>query len=90
MKAKSKTLKKALRKVDELPDSWFSEESANFDELPSISAKQSITRTSAYINNEDLAYLKAVAKKTHVSVAQITGDIVSQFVQRAKKSNKNP
>jgi hypothetical protein len=86
MKTKSKTLKKALKNVDDLSDDWFGNESANFKDLPSISAKQSITRTSAYINNEDLAYLKKVAKKTHVSVAQITGDIVARFVEKSKKN----
>ena len=85
MKKKSKALRKAIDKVDSLPDEWFGEEKVSFDDLPSISAKKNITRTSAYINNDDLAYLKAVSKKTHVSVAQITGDIIARFVEEAKK-----
>lgn len=89
MKKQRKALKKALSKVDELPDDWFGSQSASFEDLPSVSAKKNITRTSAYIKAEDLAYLKSVSRKTHVSVAQITGDIVSQFVEAAKKKRKS-
>lgn len=89
MKKQRKALKKVLSKVDELPDDWFGSQSASFEDLPSVSAKKNITRTSAYIKAEDLAYLKSVSKITHVSVAQITGDIVSQFVEAAKKKRKS-
>jgi len=88
MKQKPKALQNAFDKIDSLPDDWFGNESASFEDLPSISAKQNITRTSAYIKAEDLAYLKSVSRQTHVSVAQITGDIVSRFVEDAKKKKK--
>jgi len=71
-----------------LPSDWFAEESASFDNLHSVSAKQNITRTSTYIKNEDLLYLKSISKKTHVPVAQLVGDIVSKFVQESKKAKK--
>ena len=88
MKDKSKVLQNALDDVDSLSDDWFGSDSASFDELPSIAAKHNITRTSAYIRKEDLAYLKTISKKSHVSVAQITGDIVSLFVEQSKKLKK--
>ncbi len=88
MKKTTKKLQEAFSKIDSLPDDWFGSESASFEDLPSISAKQSMTRTSAYIKNDDLIFLKAVSKNTHVSVAQITGDIVSKFVQDAKKKKR--
>ena len=85
MKNKPKALQKALDAVDQLPDDWFGNETASFDDLPSISSKKEITRTSVYINKDDLQYLKKVSKRTHVSVAQISGEIIASFIAKSRQ-----
>lgn len=84
MKKIPKKLQKAFNQTDKLSKDWFGEEMATFDELPSVSSKKEIIRTSTYLKEEDLDYLKNVSKKTKVSVAQLTGDIVHEFIKRAK------
>ncbi len=85
MKNESDKLKRALNKIDELPDSMFGSESASFDDLPSVLLKKDIIRTSTYLKQSDLMYLKEISKRTHVPVAQMTGEIISKFVEEAKK-----
>lgn len=84
MKNRPKELQAALDKIDELPDSMFGSESASFDDLPSVQAKKDIIRTSTYIKQSDLMYLKTISKDTHVPVAQLAGEIISKFVEEAK------
>ena len=86
MRKKTSALKKALDKVDSLPDEMFGNESASFDDLPSVKTKREIRRTSVYINNDDLQYLKQISKKTSVPVAQISGEIISEFISKTKKN----
>jgi hypothetical protein len=50
MRDNPKKLQKALDDVDRRPDDWFGVEAANFDDLPSISSKKEIMRTSIYLN----------------------------------------
>ena len=84
MKNRPKELKAALEKIDELPDNMFGSESASFEDLPSVKAKKNIIRTSTYIKESDLKYLKTISKNTHVPVAQLTGEIISKFVKDAR------
>ena len=84
MKNRPKELKAALEKIDELPDNMFGSESASFEDLPSVKAKKNIIRTSTYIKESDLKYLKSISKNTHVPVAQLTGEIISKFVKDAR------
>ena len=84
MKNRPKELKAALEKIDELPDNMFGSESASFEDLPSVKAKKNIIRTSTYIKESDLKYLKTISKNTHVPVAQPTGEIISKFVKEAR------
>ncbi len=83
-----KVLQKALDNVDKLPDDWFGSESASFDDLPSIVSKNETMRTSIYLKKEDLTFLKQISKQKHVPVAQITGEIISQFIQQAKQKGR--
>lgn len=84
MKKKPKELQAALDRIDELPDNMFGSESASFEDLPSVKAKKNIIRTSTYIKESDLKYLKTISKNTHVPVAQLTGEIISKFVKEAR------
>ncbi len=79
-----KALQEALDQVEKLPDHWFGSESASFDDLPCIASKSDTIRTSIYLKSEDLVFLKQVSKVKHVPVAQITGEIISQFIEKAK------
>lgn len=84
MTKRPKALQDAIDHTNSLPDDWFGTESADFNDLPSINSKKDVMRTSIYLKKEDLAYLKKVSKTSHVPVAQITGDIISQFIRQTK------
>ncbi len=63
MKKKSQLLSKVLAKVDELPNDWFGEESASFEDLPYVSAKQKKSgKKQAKKNRQETCICKACAK----------------------------
>lgn len=84
MEKKPKALQAALDKAAVLPDEWFGKEVASFDDLPSIASKKDIMRTSIYLKKQDLEFLKNISRETHVPVAQITGEIISSFIQQTR------
>lgn len=88
MKKKPEALQAALDHAASLPDEWFGKETASFDDLPSIASKKDITRTSIYLKKQDLEILKEISKQKHVSVAQITGDIISNFISQTVRKDK--
>jgi len=88
MEKKPEPLQKALDKSETLSDDWFGSEKASLEDLPSISAKKNMTRTSVFIHKDDLIALKNISKKVHVPVSRIMGEIISQYVMRLKKESK--
>ncbi len=86
MKAK-KQLEKALRKTDELPESWFGTADILADELPSVQRSRRV-RKNIYIEQITADALEQFCSKHNVSFTDVANDILTKFVKEKKDSKK--
>lgn len=77
-KKKSNKLKDALKNLDEMPDSFFGNESLNLNDLPCVKAKgQKVKKTYMY-KRSVIEKIERMAKKHQVAV----GDLISDILDR--------
>lgn len=84
-KSKKPSLKKALEKIDKMPESLFGSIEIDISTLPCINkpAKEKIT---ANIDSDLLAEIKLTAKKHGVSYTTLMNDILREVFIKDKKA----
>jgi hypothetical protein len=80
-----KRLDAALKNTDELPDHWFGNEKASYEDLPSLRRHRRV-RKNIFIEEAIVNELEEFCKKNRVSFTDIANDILRSFVARQKKS----
>lgn len=80
-----KRLEAALKKTDRMPENWFGNESATYEELPSLQRTRRV-RKNIFIEEAVVNEIEEFCKKNRVSFTDIANDILRSFVARQKKS----
>ncbi len=83
-----KRLNMAMRKTRELPDSWFGDEVATVEDLPSIKEKKEKVRKNLFIDLEIVEFLEKKSKQHGVAFTGIVNDILRNFIENESKKNK--
>lgn len=83
-KTKKPSLRAALKKVNELPDSFFGKVSVDLSTLPCLkkAAKEKIT---ANFDADLLDTIRGVARKHHVSYTTLMNDVLRRVFVEEKK-----
>lgn len=86
MKAK-RQLERALKRTEELPQSWFGTAEISADELPSVQRSRRV-RKNIYVEQVTADALEQFCKQHKVSFTDVANDILTNFVKNKKKHEK--
>lgn len=84
MNRAKRKLAAALKKTDDLPESWFGAEEASLEDLPSVRRSRRI-RKNIFIEKETVEVLEAFCEKHEVPFTDVANDILTKYVDAQKK-----
>ena len=84
MSRAKKALEAALKRTNELPDSWFGPEEASLEDLPSVLRSKRV-RKNIFIEQGTADELEQFCRKKGVSFTDVANDILTKYVSAQKK-----